>query len=214
LTQSTRKYDASRRQRQAQVTRNRIVEAARELFIERGYAGTTLAAVAERADVALPTVYGAVGSKRALLADLVEGRPEEAEVPTRLLAPSDVERITAAATPIEKVRRFADHASRNLDAAYELLVALRAAAGVEDDAAELERRVEEQRLDDIRTFARHLSSTKALQPGVTPQSAAETIWVLTDVQVFRMLVKSRGWSVAKYRKWLTENLQAQLLTGE
>jgi AcrR family transcriptional regulator len=38
-------------------TESRIVAAARDLFVERGYAGTTLADVADAAEVAARTVY-------------------------------------------------------------------------------------------------------------------------------------------------------------
>jgi len=63
-----RAYNSSRRKEQALQTRRQIVEAARSLFIARGYAGATIEAIAQEAGVAPETVYAAFGNKRAILA--------------------------------------------------------------------------------------------------------------------------------------------------
>ena len=62
-----REYDSSRRQRQAAQTRADILQAARRLFSERGYAATTIEAIAAEAEVAEATVYAGFGSKRGIL---------------------------------------------------------------------------------------------------------------------------------------------------
>src|SRR3954451_10941291 len=62
----------TRRQRQAEATRMEILIAARELFAERGYAATSMAAIAESAGAAVQTIYDSVGSKAALLGALTE----------------------------------------------------------------------------------------------------------------------------------------------
>src|SRR5215471_15823853 len=67
-----RRYDNSRRQAQARATRVRVIETAKRMFIERGYPATTIEAIAEAADVPLPTVYRVFGSKRALLAAVLD----------------------------------------------------------------------------------------------------------------------------------------------
>src|SRR3954452_19560701 len=63
----TRTYNSTRRSRQAAQTRAEILTAAIELFTESGWAGTTLAAIAERASVAVETIYSGFGSKKGLL---------------------------------------------------------------------------------------------------------------------------------------------------
>ena len=63
----TRTYNSTRRSRQAAQTREEIVTAAIELFGETGWAGTTLAAIAKRAGVAVETIYSGFGSKKGLL---------------------------------------------------------------------------------------------------------------------------------------------------
>src|SRR5690242_6540456 len=66
-----RRYVSRQRQAQAQATRQQMVAAAAQLFVERGYVGTTLEAIAAAAGVAVQTVYAVFHTKRALLADVI-----------------------------------------------------------------------------------------------------------------------------------------------
>src|SRR5688572_3163955 len=70
-TAPARRYDASRRQADAAERRARIVEVARHLFLTQGYGATSIAAIAEAADVSTPTVYAQFESKAGILARMV-----------------------------------------------------------------------------------------------------------------------------------------------
>ncbi|HKY76480.1 MAG TPA: helix-turn-helix domain-containing protein, partial [Acidimicrobiia bacterium] len=62
-----RAYDTRRRQAQARETQAHIADAARELFIERGWATTSIRDIAERAGVSVQTIYNAFeGGKAAI----------------------------------------------------------------------------------------------------------------------------------------------------
>lgn len=65
--QVKRSYDASGRQARAQATRQRVIDAAHDLFVTQGYGRTTIADVARDAGVSVETIYSAFGSKPALL---------------------------------------------------------------------------------------------------------------------------------------------------
>src|SRR5690242_13198631 len=67
-----RSYDNSRRLAQARATKSAVVKAARQLFIARGYPGTTIEAIAETSCVPLPTVYRLFGSKRGILSAVLD----------------------------------------------------------------------------------------------------------------------------------------------
>src|SRR4029450_10691844 len=67
-----RAYRSRLRADQAQQTRRRVLEAALQLFVDRGYAGTTVAAVADRAGVSPETIYLSLGGKRGLLEGVIE----------------------------------------------------------------------------------------------------------------------------------------------
>ena len=81
----TRKYDSSRRKEQARRTRLQITEAARQLFLERGYSGATIEAIAEKAGVAKETVYAIFGSKRSILVFLLDISVGGDDQPVQLL---------------------------------------------------------------------------------------------------------------------------------
>src|SRR3954447_12530610 len=70
----TRKYTSSVRDEQAARTRSRILDAAAELFLDRGYARTTMQDVADRAGVARDTVHAIFGGKARLLTALIDAR--------------------------------------------------------------------------------------------------------------------------------------------
>ena len=97
-------YNSPRRQQAAAATREAIIEAAQELFACQGYARTTVAQVAEAAQVAANTVYTSVGGKPQLLAAITEGGTGDPDVAETLTAvaqatdPAEVIRLTAAGT--------------------------------------------------------------------------------------------------------------------
>ena len=66
-TPTKRTYDSSRRTLQAAQTRDAVVHAAMERFSATGWAGTTLADIAEAAGVSVETIYKGFGSKKGLL---------------------------------------------------------------------------------------------------------------------------------------------------
>src|SRR6267378_378845 len=82
-----RPYRSPRRAQSARTTRRLVLDAARALFLEHGYVGTTIEQIAARAGVSKPTVFAAVGSKRTLLKELrdlaLAGDEELIEVPAR-----------------------------------------------------------------------------------------------------------------------------------
>jgi AcrR family transcriptional regulator len=92
-----RPYHSRTRQRQAEETRLRILAAIRELFASRGYAGTTLEAIAEKAEVSPKTVSAVFGSKRAILAEIVN--PEAFDPHVRQL----IDELRATSDPSRRV---------------------------------------------------------------------------------------------------------------
>ena len=67
-----RAYDASRRQEQARANRAAMLAAGRSLFLEHGYAPTTMKMVAAEAGVSTQSVYQVFGNKPGLVKALVD----------------------------------------------------------------------------------------------------------------------------------------------
>src|SRR4051812_9888250 len=131
---STRTYDASRRRARAQESRASMLSAARELFMEVGYSGTTLASIAERANVALPTLYAAFGGKRGLLAELIEGTEGDAR-PVTALDRNRIRQLKEIGDPEARIRAYVHLVCELLAESTDLLVQLRAAASADPKAA-------------------------------------------------------------------------------
>ena len=67
-----RSYDSSGRRALAEINRTRILDVARDLFVSRGFAATSVTAIATAAGVSGPTVFAAFGSKVNLLKEAAE----------------------------------------------------------------------------------------------------------------------------------------------
>jgi hypothetical protein len=56
-----------------------------------------------------------------------------------------------------------------------------------------------------------LQNANALQPGLAFDHARDILWTLTGRDLFRMLVRGRGWSPEQYENWLGDTLVLALL---
>ena len=96
-----RGYTLKRRAATAAATRRRILDAALELYRDRGIDGTTLTAVASVADVARGTIVNHFGSAEGLLGEALDHLLDRLEVPD--------ERILEGVVGVEaRIRAFVD----------------------------------------------------------------------------------------------------------
>jgi AcrR family transcriptional regulator len=204
-----RPYRSPRREQQAEQTRLLVLDAAERLFKERGYVGTSMAAVAVEAGVSPETVYGHFGSKRVLLGKLfrraVRGAdpapvPEQ-EVPRRLAAMTDQR---------EQLRLFAADITPRLERGAPLVAVLAAAAQSDPELAELLTTLHADRLKNLRVLVDALTAKGALR--LPADDALETVWALTSPELHQLLVRERGWTRQRYEEWLAANLAELLLT--
>src|SRR6201993_1381497 len=102
-----RRYQSPRREQQARRTRARIIAAAARRFLDCGYAGTTMRAVAADAGVALPTVELAVGTKARLLKAVIDTAIAGDDEPVPMLARQWAPRAESMTTAAEFTTAFA-----------------------------------------------------------------------------------------------------------
>jgi AcrR family transcriptional regulator len=204
-----RPYRSPRREQQAEQTRRLVLDAAERLFKERGYVGTSVAAVAVEAGVSPETVYGHFGSKRVLLGELfrraVRGAdpapvPEQ-EVPRRLAAITDQR---------EQLRLFAADITPRLERGAPLVVVLGAAAQSDPELAELLTTLHADRMKNLRVLVDALAANGALR--LPADDALETVWALTSPELQQLLVGERAWTRQRYEEWLVASLTGLLLT--
>lgn len=199
-----RPYDSRSRKVAANATRGLILEAARRLFVENGYAGTTMPAIAQSAGVSLDTVYAAVGKKPTLFKLLVEtaisGRDEAVPAEER----DYVRAIRAQPDAAGKVRLYAQ-ALRNIQPRLAPLVhVLQAAARLDPELGVLWTEISQRRAANMRLLAEDLAATGHLAPGLSIGMAADILWSMNSPEFYMLLVEQRGWSPDVFEQWLAQ----------
>lgn len=201
-----RPYQSAVRQRQAGDTRRRIVEATRHLLQSEGYAGMTIEAIARRADVSAQSVYGIFKSKTGILVELLDQAAFGADY-------EDTVRQAMSTSDPESCLRFAALIARQIhDAQSATFDLLRGAGVVAPELAKLEQQRENLRYERQEMMIISLREAASLRPGLDHRTARDILWMLTGRDVYRMLVRERGWSGQKYQHWVADALVQSLLT--
>jgi AcrR family transcriptional regulator len=208
-----RRYTSPRRQAQAAQTRADVLAAATDAFVERGYAGTTLSAVARSAGVVVETIYrgfdGKAGLFKAVVEAAVAGGVARAEVPVE-----ERPAVRAVIDETDPYRQLAGYAATQPGIHARLGPLMRVLAGAaasDPDLAGVWREMEQFRLDGLGRFARLLAERGVLRPGLTAERARDIVWTLCSHANYEQLVVERGWTPAEYEAWLAETLQSALL---
>lgn len=207
----TRGYDNSRRTAAARQTRRAIVTAARDLFVEMGYPGTTLAGIAARADVSVQTVYFQFRNKRAVLNEVLDQTVAGDDDGRPLNQRAWVQQILDESNPRAKLRLFTEGIGRIMQRVAPVDRMLRSAAEVDPEAAEQRAKSTRQRHIGMREFADNLHTSGLLRADLTPAAAAERIVVLIDPEIYRLTIEDHHWTPAAYEDWLFDLLTISLL---
>jgi AcrR family transcriptional regulator len=204
-----RRYDASGRRQSATRTRAAILNAARQLFTDRGYAATPMTAIAERAGVALDTVYASVGRKPELARQLIE----TAISGTTGAVPAEdrdyVQAIQAAPDAETKIAIYAAAIRVIAARMAPLLAMLQQAAPAEPALATLWQEIAERRHANMRRFADDLATVTTLR--VDPDEAADIIWATNAPELYQLLTVQRGWTPERYERFLADTWRRLLL---
>ncbi len=210
--QVKRKYESPLREGQALTTRTAIIQAAWRLFAEFGYAATSIDEIATAAGVSRATVFSAVGGKPVLLKAAFDvaivGDDEPVPLPDRASSKA----IRSEPDPRVYLQRYAGMATEIGSRVAPIAEAVRGAAGVDADARQLwETHLAQRRQGAANVVSDLLRKGAHLKAGLDPDRAADIVWVLNDPGLYHHLVVRREWSPTRFREWLTDALQRQLL---
>ena len=193
-------------------TRAAVVEAARDLFVERGYAATTIEAICERSDTPPATVYRLFSSKlgilRAVLDVSIGGDDEAVAMADR----PQVRELLSDQDPRKQLAGFAALLRDLMARTAPVHRILADAARSDQDAAALLGEIAHQRHEGQRRIARSLARSGGLREGLREREAGDIIHALASPEVYGLLVIDRGWTGDRYEKWLTALLVDQLIT--
>jgi AcrR family transcriptional regulator len=202
---------AGRGQARTRLARRAVVTAARALFLERGYAATTVDAISNLSDVPPATVYRLFTSKLGILKALLDTSIGGGDQP---LAVHDQPAVAALFTEPDPAKLLAGYAgittaiNQRSNDVYRVLVS---AAGSDFAAAELLTEIQQQRDQGQGQIAHALARNGTLRAGLQQSDAADLIHALMSPEVYRLLVIDRQWTPEQYQQWLTSTLIQQLI---
>jgi AcrR family transcriptional regulator len=204
-----RRYDSSGRRERARQAREQIAGIAEELFLSRGYAATTVAAIAARARVSVETIYKSFGGKPGLVRAIVEaGLAGPGPIPAEQR--SDQIRDTEP-DPRQILTAWGAFVTEIAPRTAPTLLLARDAAASDPELAALLDQISAARLERMTVNARALSDAGHLRPGLTVAQAADILWTYTSPELYDLLVLRRGWSPDHYGHFTAQALIAALL---
>jgi AcrR family transcriptional regulator len=204
-----RRYDASRRRQAAARTRAAILQAARQLFSERGYTATPMTAIADRAGVALDTVYATVGRKPELARLLIETAISGTDQAIPAEQRDYVRTIQAAPDAETKIAVYAAAITAIAPRMALVLDIIQQAAPAEPELAALWTQIAERRAANMRLFVADLAAAASLR--LDQGEAADIVWATNSAEMYQLLVGQRGWTPQRYERFLTDTWHRLLL---
>ena len=168
----------------------------------------TIEGIARRAEVSAPSVYAIFKSKTGILIELLDESAfgsEYEEAVRKALSANDPEARLRLAAPI--ARQIHDALSATFDL-------LRGAGVVAPELAKLEQQRERLRYERQERMIVSLREAGRLRTDLDYTTARDIFWMLTSRDIYRMLVRERGWSSQKYQDWLADTLVRSLLSPE
>lgn len=199
-----RSYDNEGRHLQSEATRQRILDAARALMVERGYRATTISAIAGQASVHVDTVYELVGRKPVLLRELIEQAVSGTDSAVVAEDRDYVKAMRAEPDPSRKLRIYAAAMRAIQSRMAPLFLALRDASATEPDARQVWREISDRRAANMRKLVGDVAAAGGLRPGLSIDDAADVIWATNSSEFYVLLTGERGWPPDRYERWLAD----------
>jgi AcrR family transcriptional regulator len=212
VVKSTRPYDSRGRKAQADRNRHAALDAAERLFLEHGYAATSIAQIAQDAGLSVQTIYKVFGGKSGLVKGIYErgllgqeGEPayersdamRAQEVDPRAIMLHWGELTTEVASVVSPIRLL-----------------IRSAALADREMAKLLRETDEDRLRRMRHHARFLKQRGYLREGITLREATDVLWTCSSVEIYDLLVLQRGWTHRRFAQFVADFMITALLPSD
>ena len=200
----------SKRTQKSRETKRKILAAARELFIERGYGATNLQDVADRAGVAVQTIYFVFGNKRTVLKELADTTIAGDDEPVATMDRPWFRDALAAPTAEDHLRRHVHGTRQILERFAPMSRVIAAALATELEVAELWQYDEDPRFVVQSAAAKSLMGKPGARSGVTARQAADLLFGVLSPALYLVFVEERGWSPKRFEDWADRTLRDQL----
>lgn len=203
-----RPYDRNLRREKARQQHEAALDIAQDLFLNNGYATTTVESVARAAGISPATIYKSYGGKTGLVRALCERALTGARL-TPAKERSDALRSRSMPEPVlEGWGRLTAEVSPRISP---LLLLLRTAAQSDPGAAALQADLQRRRLARMADNARFLADAGHLRAGVSTNDARDVLWLCSSPELFELLITQRRWTLAKYSRFIADTMKHALL---
>jgi AcrR family transcriptional regulator len=186
------------------------VQAAGELFVERGYGATTLQGVAERAGVAVQTIYYAFGNKPSLLKELVDVTIAGDDEPIATMSRPWFTDTLAAITGAAQLGAHVHGTRQILQRVAPILDMLRSAAALDPSIASMWQQDTDPRFEVQAVAAKSLVTKPDARTDVSAEEATDVLFGLLSPELYLVFVRDRGWTPERWEQWAYDTLCAQL----
>jgi AcrR family transcriptional regulator len=199
------------RRAKARTTRAGIIEAAGELFVELGYLGTSIQAIADRAGVSRATVFNSVGGKLHLLRAAYDVATVGDDEPIPLPQRGEARAVLNEPDQLKAVGLYAAMVTGVSERLVGIYEAFRSAAGVDPEVRDQWAQIQGERLGGAHGFVRILRTKGPLKKGLHAKRAGDVVWTLIDASLYQRLVVERGWTSKEFERWLAGRMATELL---
>ena len=206
-----RAYHSQLRDAQAHQTRRRVLAAATRVFLDGGYGGATLRAVADEAGVSLAMIELLFGSKANLLKAAIDVAIAGDDEPVAMLDRAWAASAQAATTAAEFLNVMAVAVANSQSRSAGLVLAVFEGAARDPKLAQLRMQMIAQRTVMATWIVERLARLAPLRIDCRQQEAIDTVWLLMDPAVFERLTRHRQWSLDQYSTWLARSAARLLL---
>jgi AcrR family transcriptional regulator len=206
-----RRYQSAVRAESARRTQQAIVATATDLFVERGYAATSLADIATAAGVARPTVFATFGSKAGLLRQVLDQALAGDDAPVAVADRPWFRPVWEATTPAAVLDAYAEVCLVIARRAAQLFETVRRATDDAPEAAELWNTLQNNRRAGATMVVKQVQKLGALAPGLDTRAATDILWIFNDPGHYSALVSQCGWTEHAFRRWLAGTMRGALL---
>lgn len=208
-TSATRKYSSPAREQKAAATRNRIIDAAETLLLEKGFDGMTVAEVARLAGVSPQTVYAVFASKAGIIMAAIEDRVLRDDRNA-----DAIKQTQESSDPVLMLRGVARIVRNIYEGNAPTFAAVYGAGMVSPQLAEVEKAISELRREKQAPLVDNLYGTGKLLPHLDKESVRDILWTLTSREMYHLLVIRRGWTPGQYEEQLATMLVTVLVGPE
>jgi AcrR family transcriptional regulator len=206
-----RRYRSSLREAQARRTRQRVLDAATAVFLDRGYGAATIRAIAGEAKVSVPTVEALFGTKARLLKAAIDVAIAGDDEPVAVLDRSWAADARKAGTAEEFLSVVAGVVAAAQARSAGLVLAVFEGSARDWELEQVAEQMEAQRAVTASWIVEGVSRVASLREGCGKEEAVDTVWLLMDPAVFDRLTRRRNWTPEQYERWFSRSV-ARLLT--